>query len=173
LAKRNFSANEILKEINSISQLFSESRKYYPYIDDKFIGKKPTLEFHLIDTKIFLNFAKPIKKEFQNENNKIAHFLNQNFLLRLYSVLDEYKIFRHINKDNNPELYVLKRLRNIFSHSLGKFDNNKPDHRNLMRHIIKTFHLENIKYDDFPISIDKVISKILSSSKQYIKDNFY
>jgi len=166
--KKYHTADEIVKEICLLEQLFRETRSNYPYIDEQYIGKTPILRFNVGNNIAYINYEKPITREFRDLNNKIAHFHNQNFIVRLFSTLNNYQIFQKLKISDSPELYTLKLLRNIFGHSSGNYDKTNIDHRNLMRRMIKTFNLEDKLYDDFPISIDTVINQIIKASINYV-----
>jgi hypothetical protein len=170
--KKYHSADVIVKEICQLEQLFQETRSNYPHIDEQYIGKTPILRFTVGNNVVYINYEKPITKEFRDLNNKIAHFHNQNFIVRLFSVLNHYQIFKNLKISDSPELYVLKRLGKIYCNSSGNYDKDNIDHRNLMRRMIKTFNLEDKIYDYFPISIDTVINQIIKASINYAKEHY-
>ena len=170
--KKYHTADEIVNEIRLLEQMFRETRSNYPYIDENHIGKTPILRFNVGNNIVYINYEKPITKEFREFNNKIAHFHNQNFIVRLFSVLNNYQIFQNLKISDSPELYTLKRLRNIFGHSSGHYDKTNIDHRSLMRRMIKTFNLEDKSYNDFPISIDTVINQIIKASINYVNGQY-
>jgi hypothetical protein len=170
--KKYHTSDEIEKEICLLEQMFHQTRSNYPYIDEHYIGKTPILRFNVGNNIVYINYERPITKEFRDLNNKIAHFHNQNFIIRLFSVLNNYQIFQNLKISDSPELYVLKLLKNIYCHSSGTYDKENIDHRNLMKRMIKTFNLEDKLYDDFPISIDTVINQIIKASINYIKGHY-
>ena len=170
--KKYYTADEIVNEIRLLEQMFRETRSNYPYIDENHIGKTPILRFNVGNNIVYINYEKPITKEFRDLNNKIAHFHNQNFIVRLFSVLNNYQIFQNLKIIDSPELYTLKLLRNIFGHSTGNYDKTNIDHRNLMRRMVITFNLEDKLYNDFPISIDTVINQIIKASINYVNEQY-
>ena len=170
---------EIVRRISELYEYFRLSRAYFPYISDSDIGKPSlTKNFNLADgTKMKITINQPITEEFQLKNNAVGHFLNQNFLIRLYSVLDYYDIYLKLNK-NLAGFYsvdLLRRLRHKFGHSLGKYDSCDSDNVKLMESMVAYFPLPDknpLSYSDYPLNIDKVIPVIIGESIQYVKQLF-
>jgi len=104
--------------------------------------------------------------------NKIARFQIQNFLVRLYSILQYYGVYNNLTFEQCPQLIVLKRLRNKFGHSLESFTKEDSVDKNTMRKIIQTFNLEDKEYADFPIYEDWIINAILEASIQYVIEHY-
>ena len=151
---KTFIANEIIKQISDLSKMFTITRLRFPYIPPGLIN------------------SELLSDNTQKLNNQIAHFLNQNFLIRVFSLLQYYGVYDNFNKKDNCELYILKRFRNKFGHTLGSYNKDNEDDRNLMRHIIRTFKLEDKEYSDFPIPSDTVIKNIIESAIQYVKERY-
>lgn len=170
--KKYYTADEIVNEIRLLELMVRHTHSNYPLIEESHIDQVPILRFSVGDNIIYSNYEKPITKEFRDLNNNIAQFHNQNFLVRLYSVLNNYQVFQNFKPADCPELKILKDLRNIFGHSLGNYNKEDSDQRNLMRRIIKIFHLEDKEYDDFPISIDTIINQIIKASINYVNKQY-
>jgi hypothetical protein len=149
---KTFTANEITSEISRLNMIFLAVQNAFPYVG-------------------LINF-RPMSLIEAFTRNQIASFQTQNFLVRLFSVLQYFGVYDNFNKKDSPELYILKRLRNKFGHSLGFYNKDDEDDRNLMRKIIETFNLENKEYLDFPISNNIIIEQIINASIQYIKEHY-
>ncbi len=173
-SKKNITITEIKKQIEVLNEIFRDSRAYYPYIPDEFVGKSPEFTFNKAYTKVYYSYNHTITKEEQLYNNKIAHFLNQNFIVRLYAVLQYFGIYDNIDSTLTGyyELDILKRLRNKFGHGIGHYNKNNSKDKKLMKDIVNYFPLEKKEYSDFPINIDIVIGKIITASKQYCEAMF-
>jgi hypothetical protein len=84
---------------------------------------------------VILKFSKPLTRNDIDRNNEISRWLNESFIIRLYALLDSYKVYSpNIDKtlDGNEELDILRRLRRILAHSLGRYHPNDPDEKKLI-----------------------------------------
>lgn len=164
-SSRPKTSNEIISDIENYYQMYNDTRHFFPYIDDSFIGN---CEIKCRSFAIIFNT--PITKEIQKSINSTAHFHNQNFLVRLYAILQSNGIYDNLDKKYS-KLKILKDLRNRFAHSISKYNSLKKDHNDLMKQIIEEFDLEEKVYDDFPISRDTVIDEIVLEAIKCVKDD--
>jgi hypothetical protein len=97
--------------------------------------------------------------------------LNENFIIRLFALLESYGIYSKIDKEleGSEEIDILRRLRMVLAHSLGKYHPNDPDQRKLVDRIIKRMGLRIDDPAEFPLDIDKVIDPLVRGCKTYIK----
>lgn len=168
----NYSPSEIIEQIEKIYIIFRNSRAYFPYIRDTDIGNYSPQPFTIVNNiQMRISFNEMITKEFQSHSNSISHFLNQNFLVRLFSILQYYEIYNDLDS-KYKKLHILKRLRNKFGHSLGTYNHKSQRDRKLLKDIIMEFNLPQKDYSDFPISIDTVINEIIKESKKCIEELF-
>lgn len=168
LKNKTFTKSEILEQINSINFIFRKSRSAYPYLADKHIGKTGIVSFDRTE----FHFIQPLSRETQIETNKIGHFLNQNFIVRLFAVLQYYGIFNNLDEIKYKRLTILKGLRNKFGHSLGTYNPENSKDRKLLQQMIAVFNLPKKNYKDFPISVDTVINSVIQEAKQYVKEHY-
>lgn len=166
-------SEEIIKQIDSLYRLFRYSRSFLPYINSNLVGQMPSLQFNISNNvKSKINFKEPLDDDFIALNNHAGHFLNQNFLIRLYDLLDHHQIVSSKEKIINTlpgsdEIDILRRLRRLFSHTSGKYDKDDPEKDTLAKRIIHHFKLQVVELNDFPISIDTVIAPIVIKTKEY------
>ena len=107
-------------------------------------------------------------------NNEIGHWINQNVIVRLYSIMEYYGLVSNNIKIDQllpgwEELDILRRLRQIFSHKSGKYDPNNNMEKKLKQKIISHFNMSISDYNDFPLNIDEVIDPIFSGCKNYVR----
>lgn len=148
---KTFSRGHIMTEIGLLNYFFYESKNIFflqPYNNS---DKTP------VATKFF--------------HNKIARFQIQNFLIRLFSILQYFEVYKNFDDDKNPELSVLKDLRNKFGHTLGSYNKRTKD-KKIMRKIIKAFKLENREYEDFPIYDYDILDAIVKASIQFVNEQY-
>jgi len=167
---KNFTESEIIKQINLIHNLYIESRAAFPYYP---LDEQPPL-ISGSKTSFVIITPRPMTIEDKQYRNNIAHFQNQNFLVRLFAVLQYYEIFKNPDETlpGYIELDILKRLRNEFSHGIGTYNPKSSKDRKLMKDITKHFSFKEKEYPDFSINKDIVIKGIISESKKYIKELF-
>jgi hypothetical protein len=164
----------IIKQIDAIYYYFRQSRCFFPYLSSDYIGNSSSPTFNITKgLSASINYHSPITKKYAELNNRIGHHLNQNFLIRLYAMLDYYNIVSDEQKidsqlPGSDEVDILRRLRRLFSHTSGKYNPNNTDEKKLVNRIIDHFDLNILEPDDFPISIDTVITPIFIKTKEYI-----
>ena len=154
-------------------QYYMFSRQFFGYIDNKHIGQKNLINHYF--GGIRTSFKEPITKEYIKMNNKIGHWLNQNFIIRLHALLDSYNI-KNRNLNNSLEGYnyvkLLINLRNIFVHEGGEYKPNKRKHRKIMKELKLFINSTDENYTEFPIPIDKVTLPLFEGCKKYIEIYF-
>jgi len=91
----NADSSEVLEEINTLFDKFMKSRGYFPYMDENMVGAR---EFQTApiyrrpDMNITFVLDRPITKGDIETNNEIGGLLNQNVIIRLCALLEEYGI---------------------------------------------------------------------------------
>jgi hypothetical protein len=96
----------------------------------KLIGEKNWKTAPFYFNKGFpINFSskQPLTEKYIQTNNEIGHWLNQNFIVRLYAMLESHQIVSEEIKIDQKlkgwkELDLVRRLRRIFAHSSGRYD---------------------------------------------------
>lgn len=175
---KEFTAEDIFNEIDQIYTIFRYSRSSCPYLDPKYEGQAVTVPFNLPGgIQTIITYKEPLTKEFISFNNKVGHFTNQNFIIRLYALLEYYQIIgNNIKIDFNlpgaDELDILRRLRKYFAHRSGPYNKDDEKQVELFNAIESHFHLGKTDSDDFPISIDTVLTPIVNKIKEYVKSKF-
>jgi hypothetical protein len=168
---KKFTTDEIYNSIKDVYAKFRSSRAYFPYIRESDLTKTLPPPFTIFnDIEIQIKYNHPIDEIFRDYNNSIGHFLNQNFLLRLFAVLQYHGIYDGFDKTRYKKLQILKQLRNEFGHGLGTYNPTSPKDKKLMKNIVTEFNLPDIDYSDFPISIDTVINEIVNESLRCVTE---
>ena len=169
---------DVIQQIDGLYQFFRYSRSFIPFINPNLAGQKPSLPFNISkNVRSQIDFNEPLSEDFISFNNQTGHFLNQNFLIRLYDLLKYHQIVsakEKINKNlpGSDEIDILRRLRRLFSHTSGKYDKDDQEKDKLAKRIISHFKLQITEPNDFPISIDTVIAPIVTKTKEYIRAKF-
>ena len=173
--------DELLKEMDLLWSNFIQVRAPFPYPRKEHVGKSvlessPFYKAEGINMKIEYEHALT-KSDIERLRN-LCYWINQSFLIRLYTLLEYYKLVsknptkNKIRKelDGHEELDILRRLRNQFAHT-GKYNPDDGAQEILFNRIVKQFKIEAKDIDEriFPIPIDKVIKVIFEKVKKYVE----
>jgi len=119
----------------------------------------------------FIVFKRPVTPESRVAHNAIATWNNENFLLRLWAILESNGFTKPIRESaaGSDHVKLLKRLRQHFGHGSGRFDPSKSDHLRLQRDIVKLFPGIGAA-EGIPLSIDTVLEPMLVHCREYVQD---
>jgi len=177
-------SSDILSQIEAqLSKLLS-TRAVFPHMKENLVGARhcrtaPFYRHHGFD--ITFTFATPLTAERIGEINEIGHWINQNYVVRLYALLESYGVIsktKHINTelDGHEEVDILRRLRNEFAHTAGWYDPTDPEEKQLRDRIIEHFSLNAETHPElrgkFPIPIDEVLVPLTEGCKRYAQKLF-
>jgi len=123
-----------------------------------------------------MRFDNQIDDDTREEINELAHFMNQNVIIRLYALLDYYDIYKGLNDElrGYDHLWILKKLRNIFAHTAGQYEPNKPKHLTIVEKMNDMYKLDADpnQRTKFPVLKRKVIGTMINGIERYIRE-FY
>jgi len=171
---------DVLKEINILFEKFMKSKGYFPYMDMSMIGERKFQTAPIyrkwINPNITFILDKPLTKKDVETNNEIGGLLNQNIIIRLCALLEEYDILKYQEEvdhtiNDHEAAYLTKQLRNKYAHSLGRPDPQNRDHKALFRRFNNylkppnPFQIDDAEY--FPNSIDTVIKPLFEGCYKY------
>lgn len=171
---KEFTAEDIFGDIDQINTIFRYSRSSCPYIDPKYEGQTIEVPFNLPGgIQTIIKYKEPLTKEFISFNNQVGHFTNQNFIIRLYALLEYYEIIGNDIKIDSSlpgadELDILRRLRKYFSHRSAPYNKEDTEQEKLYQRIITHFNIPEPHPQDFIISIDTVITPVINKVKEYV-----
>ena len=94
--------------------------------------------------------------------------------IKIITKENEGKIDQSI--DGWEEVDLVRRLRNQFAHSSGKYDPNDPEEKKLYERIVTFFKVslakDSSEATEFPLPIDVVLEPITEGCKKYIQNYF-
>ena len=173
------SLSEIINRIDDLFQIHLSLRGIVQYLGPQYIDRdriswKSKVPANSFD--INFTFVKKINQETISDVNKLSDYLNQNFILRLHSIL-EYEGFlgKNIKIDKNLEghifLELIHFLRPHFAHKTGKHN---PENKKSAQLRERLFNEFNIDYNEslpnqFPLDKNRVILPIVNGTKKYIE----
>ncbi len=180
MKSKSFELEKVIKEIEKIEKFHRTTRQVFKHLKKCDLGKsqtKGTLKFLTNRPNIILGFTRPIDDTTLDEMNNIAHFLNQNIVIRLYALMNYYGCLGEDKKIDRKikgweELDILRRLRNRFAHSSGRYNPQDTDDKKLFESVVSHFKLERNEYDsnEFPLPSTKVILEIFKGCKAYFRE---
>jgi len=107
----------------------------------------------------------------------LAHYLNQNVLIRLFCILQDNDVVPYGEKVNNNvkganRVKILKKLRHILAHEFGKYHSNNNKHRTAAKLMIEEFKID---FDinnaqEFDLSKDTVIRPLFNGARKYVNN---
>jgi hypothetical protein len=169
--------NKIFTEMNLLWRNLNRCRGYFPFVDDSSVGEKVILTppyYQAQGISIIHSFDELLTLKKKNEINEIGHWINQNFVIRLYSLMEcHHMLSACINIDfelNGAEhLNIVRRLRNRFTHSSGSYNSDDSDDVKTMELIRDHLGIPIVESIDWPLAIDTVLENLLEGCKMYVK----
>lgn len=173
-------AEELIEKIDILYKMHLSLRGVLQYVKEDKIGNSQLSWGSKIDSGWFdiqYDFKKPITEESRKELNRLSEFMNQNFIVRLHSLLDYEEIkSKKVSIDTSLSGYkmveVVHFLRVQFAHRHGRFDPNDNDSITLRERLFKEFNInpEESLPDQFPLDKNRVILPIVNGVKDYINE---
>ena len=126
------------------------------------------------DRGIKFEIGMPVERSptFIRAQHGIAYWHNQNFVIRLFGILDKYGIIRHGVLVGSDVIKLIKRLRNkLGAHNTGRNPTDKADLRQATR-IINRLYDKNVNLEqvtEYAIAIDKVLEPMKNQVIQFVK----
>jgi hypothetical protein len=173
-------AEEIIEKIDELHKMHLSLRGTLQYVKEDKIGDSQLSWGSSTDSNWFdiqYNFTKPITQESREELNRLSEFMNQNFIVRLHSLLDYEEIkSKKVSIDKSLSGYkmieVVHFLRTQFAHRPGRFDPNDNDSVILRERLFEEFNIspEESLPDQFPLDKNRVIVPIVNGVKNYVHE---
>jgi hypothetical protein len=169
----------VIRQIDEQIQYLHRVRSLFPRLSTELVGHT---EFSTppyygnMGLGVWFRFTSPLTSEFITEFNDLAHWINQNFVLRLYAVLESNGLISPIIRirpdiEGHDEVDILRRLRNSVGHGSGRYDPTDPDKRQLFQRIVAHFDLDvgedSERGGQYPLSISEVLIPLAEGCRRY------
>jgi hypothetical protein len=174
-----YPAKEICNHIDFLFRNLQLSRSVLPYITNSMEGQieiKSPGYYKAAGYRAKVIYEKPLTIERIINLNEASDSINQGFIIRLCAYLEYCKVYEPcIDKkiDGNLEIVFIKKLRNVFAHTSGVYNEKDNKQKKLRNRMIEYFHIpaeELVKIETkFPISINDVLEPLVEKCKKYIK----
>ena len=122
------------------------------------------------------NFKLEIKSEKTDNFNRTARgictWLNQNYVIRLFGILDSKSLIKYGIEKDNPTIKLIKILRNnVGAHSTGRRASKKSELSEATKLINQLFdkklNTENVNY--YNLAIDSVLAPMKNKTIEFIQ----
>ena len=170
-----------LEQLDEQLRLLTVTRAVFPRLAENVEGKTSVLtaeHFRAQGLGVVLSFAAPVSDKDIKGYNELAHWLNENFVVRLYAVMEangfvsETVSIRH-DLPGADELDILRRLRRLIAHGSGYYDPENADKARLKQRIESTFSVEARREPEdlnkFPLGIRQVLIPLVEGCKRYVE----
>jgi len=167
--------------ISNQVRLLRAARATFPYMPPDVVGQQnvQTAPYYLRHGHhLTFSFGAPITETVRADINAVGYWINQNFILRLYAVLEAGKVIGNgirIDKgiDGHKEVELVRRLRNKFSHGTGVYRATESQDRRLRKQLLQHFPVADREPPDssgwFPIPIQKVLVRLAEGCERYVR----
>jgi hypothetical protein len=164
----------VLSILDEFWDMFLRNRSLCGYIPLDAVGMRhlqPGDYYDVATPYEFIVFKEPITLESRAAHNAVATWNNENFMLRLWAILESNGFTKPLRESaaRAGSVKVLKGLRQHFGHGSGRFDLSKPEHRRLNRDIAALFPVVG-DAAGIPLSIDTVLEPMLAHCREYVQD---
>jgi len=174
--------SNVVMEIEAQVRMLLRTRSVFPHVGSDAVGQvkaktAPFYESH--GFRVEFRFGEPLTQESVESINEVGHWTNENFLVRVYAILESNGIVNkneQIKKDRPgyEEVDILRRLRHEITHAGGHY--NPTDHRSkkLYTRIVTHFRLDHRTFhadseERFPLPIDTVVMPLADACKKYVE----
>jgi hypothetical protein len=170
--------DNIYREMDILWRNLNQSRGYFPCVDDSSVGRKILLtppHYQAQGINIIHSFEEPLTAVKKDEMLRIGRWINQNFVIRLCALMESYHMLSNTIKinftlDGAEQLNIVRRLRNRFAHSSGRY--NPDDKKDLETMELMRDHLGILieGRTDWPLAINTVLPKLLEGCRLYVRE---
>ncbi len=170
---------DLIERIDELHQIHLSLRGIVQYVAEHHEGKNIINCGSKVPSSWFdieFTFQNPITNQTRKELNILSEYLNQNFIVRLHSLL-EYEGIKSDGVTIDTELEghnmieIIHFLRKQYAHRLGEFDPNNKESKKLRTRLFKEFHIDQSESlpTQFPLDKNRVIKPIVDGTKKYVK----
>ena len=169
--------SDLLEALDILWKDFNNCRAHFPYIQEDAVGatSAQTAPYYVAQGfNISFVFSEGLSKEGILKINQIGHWINQNFVIRLCALLESYHVLSNSIKidfdiDGAEQINIVRRLRNYFAHSSGKYHPEDEDHKKTIELIRDNIGVSIDGRTEWPLSIDAVLSPLYEGCVKYSK----
>jgi hypothetical protein len=170
-------SQEIATQIDEQLEFLHRTRSVFPRLGRHLAGEKwfeAPPYYRQLGYNVEVQLAQPMTVEFIDGLNDIAHWINENFILRLFAVLESHGCFTgsfRTDLDGYEEMDILRRLRNKIGHGSGRYDPSDGDKRKLYERLVRHFSVDPTSYledtSKYPLAVNQVLVPLAKACEKY------
>lgn len=166
---------KLIETCQALWEDFNNCRAYFPNILPDMVGMKrvETAPYYKAQGfNINFIFNEGVSEKEIKRINRIGHWINQNFIIRLYAVLESYHIVSDsieidFNLKGAQYLDLVRRFRNYFAHSSGIFKPSNIEHNKTIEVMNSILGIHTEGLTDWPLSIGTVLKPLFDGCILY------
>ncbi len=179
--KQMSKADEIIREIEELQDIFLATRSFFPALSDSLLGRKsfPTADYYRAKGyNVEIHTKEPITKAFMEKYGKIGKWLNENAIIRLYGILHYHKQVGDNSRlvGNLPgykDIRFCCWIRNVITKTKLNYDPEKNESTRLQQELISYYGLKPEDYrEGIPTPVNQVVERIFEGCKEYLRAKF-
>jgi hypothetical protein len=165
----------LFNTLDHLWQNYLHCRAFFPCVTRESVGTKTvrTAPYYIAQgCDMTLEFGKPLSAEAIDRINEIGHWISQNFVIRLCAVLESFGVISERvsidpKLDGARHVDIVRRLKNCFTHSSGRFDPENAKHRKALQLMRDHLGISIENCATWPLAIDTVLDPLLRGCKTY------
>jgi len=168
---------QIDEEMNILWDRLKKIRAYFPYVGKNCKGVTAFTTAPYYGKDIHSLLKEPLTNEDITEMQEKGHWINQNFVIRLYALMESYELCggkdkAHIDTklDGGHLFDIVKQLRNVFAHESGRYDPKNSEHLKILESMKEHLGILIDGLIAWPLAIDTVLEKLLKGCRKYAKE---
>ncbi len=172
-------ADNVAAEIDRQVDFLHRCRSVFPRLHQGMAGQTEFSApeyYRKLGYDVSVKLSEPMTEEFIDGLFELGHWLNENFVTRLWAILESNGIVAKTTKiDQNlanwRDVDLLRRLRNRIGHGSGTYDPANADKKKLFDAIVDYYKVpEGYSYfeiEKYPIGVGRVLVPMANGCKTY------
>jgi hypothetical protein len=164
---------EICEEVERQWEYHFIARAAFPANIMEVIPEYESSPFHRQqDVRMKVGIPVPLSPVMERGLEGIGHWLNQNYIMRLFGILDEYQVITAGKEASNPYTHILASLRHkVGAHSRGYRNPESNEARKLtqliQKHLDSSVPPEDVRH--FNLSIHPVLHQLKEKCVRFVR----
>jgi hypothetical protein len=172
-------ADDVAAEIDRQIDFLHRCRSEFPRLHNEMAGQtefEAPEYYRQLGYNVSVKLSQPMTAEFIDGLFELGHWLNENFLTRLWAILESNQIVSKTSKIDQAlehwrDVELLRRLRNKIGHGSGTYDHADAEKKKLFDAIVQYYNVpEGYSYfevEKYPIGVGQVLVPMAHGCKRY------